>query len=153
MNFKPELLGKCGFYCGTCPTYINENCNGCIEEHMGGYDIKCTLNIDVGCYHVKCDTLYSATGALYRFCDELRSCYAQLEGQAEYKLYLENDLYFKVEMTTGGRALVTGAFREYPDKENILHFQMNTDQTCFVSVMQDIETLKNLYGGMEGKRC
>ena len=36
MNLKPELLGKCGFYCGTCPTYINENCNGCIEEHMEG---------------------------------------------------------------------------------------------------------------------
>lgn len=118
----------------------------------GGYDIKCTLKIDVGCYHVKCDILYSATGALYRFCDELKNCYTQLEGQAEYKLYLENDLYFKVEMKTGGRALVTGTFREYPDKENILHFQMDTDQTCFVSVMQDIESLKNLYGGMEGKR-
>ena len=36
MNLKPELLGKCGFYCGTCPTYINGNCNGCIEEHMEG---------------------------------------------------------------------------------------------------------------------
>lgn len=56
-------------------------------------------------------------------------------------------------MKTGGRALVTGTFREYPDKENILHFQMDTDQTSFVSVMQDIESLKNLYGGMEGKRC
>lgn len=36
MELKPELLAKCGFYCGTCPTYINGNCNGCIEEHMEG---------------------------------------------------------------------------------------------------------------------
>lgn len=119
----------------------------------GGYDIKCTLKIDVGCYHVKCDTLYSATGALYRFCDELKGCYAQLDGQAEYKLLYENDLCFKVEMTNGGCAVVTGTFQEYPDKENILQFQMETDQSCFLSVIQDIDSLKNNYGGMEGKRC
>lgn len=118
----------------------------------GGYDIKCTLKIDVGCYHVECDTLYSATGALYRFCDELKKCYARLEGKAEYKLCLENDLHFKVEMTSSGRAFVTGTFQEYPHKENVLHFEMDTDQTCFVSVIQDIENLKNMYGGMEGKR-
>ena len=39
----------------------------------GGYDIRCTLKIDVGCYHVECDTLYSAKGALYRFSDELKN--------------------------------------------------------------------------------
>jgi len=118
----------------------------------GGYDMKCTLKIDVGCYHVKCDTLYSATGALYRFCDQLKECYIQLEGEAEYKLFLENDLYFKVDMKNSGQALITGIFQERPDKENILHFQMDTDQTCFLSVIQDIENLKNEYGGMEGKR-
>lgn len=43
-----------------------------------------------GCYHVACDTLYSATGALYRFCEELKKCYHQLEGQAEYRMLLED---------------------------------------------------------------
>ena len=36
MELKPELLGKRGFYCGTFPTYISGNCNGCVEEHMEG---------------------------------------------------------------------------------------------------------------------
>ena len=31
-----NLLGKCGFYCGACPTYNDNNCKGCIEEHREG---------------------------------------------------------------------------------------------------------------------
>ena len=40
------LLGKCGFYCGACPTYIEKNCKGCIEEHVEGdcYSRDCVLN-------------------------------------------------------------------------------------------------------------
>jgi len=32
MNEK--LLGKCGFYCGACPTYIKGGCRGCEEEEQ-----------------------------------------------------------------------------------------------------------------------
>ena len=28
-----KLLGKCGFYCGYCPTYIKGGCKGCVDEH------------------------------------------------------------------------------------------------------------------------
>ena len=28
-----KLLGKCGFYCSACPTYIKGGCRGCEEEH------------------------------------------------------------------------------------------------------------------------
>ena len=31
-----KLLGKCGFYCGACPTYINGGCRGCEGEHTTG---------------------------------------------------------------------------------------------------------------------
>ena len=34
MDFKIELLGKCGFYCECCPTYINGGCKGCMEAHQ-----------------------------------------------------------------------------------------------------------------------
>lgn len=33
---KKELLGRCGFYCGCCPTYIKDGCEGCMEEHRTG---------------------------------------------------------------------------------------------------------------------
>ena len=29
-------LGKCGFACSTCPTFINYNCSGCMKEHLEG---------------------------------------------------------------------------------------------------------------------
>lgn len=63
MNLKSELLGKCGFYCGTCPTYINANCKGCTEEHMEGdcftrdCVIKKGLDACGQCEKFPCDTI------------------------------------------------------------------------------------------------
>lgn len=31
-----ELIGKCGFYCGSCPDYRNKNCSGCRSAHKKG---------------------------------------------------------------------------------------------------------------------
>ena len=118
----------------------------------GGYDIICTLIIDSGCYHIEHNRLYSATGALYRFSKELATCYTDLFGSAEYHLLYENNLNIKVEMTSGGHAIVTGTFQERPDKNNILQFQFDTDQSCLLSVIQDIGSLKVQYGDMEGLR-
>ena len=33
---EKKLLGKSGFYCGACSTYLAGNCKGCIEEHTKG---------------------------------------------------------------------------------------------------------------------
>lgn len=43
---NPELLiGKCGFYCGSCPTYVSGECAGCMEAHEAGdcYTRDCVL--------------------------------------------------------------------------------------------------------------
>ena len=71
----------------------------------GGYDITCTLIVDSSWYHIKHDRLFSATGALYSFSKELNTCYTELLGSAEYHLLYENDLTFKVEMTSGDTPL------------------------------------------------
>ena len=118
-------------------------------SYEGGYDVICSLQIDIGCYHVKCDKLYSATGALYRFSDELKKCYQTLEGKAEYRLLLENDLVFTVTMTSNGHAQVTGTFQEMPHQNNVLHFIMDTDQTSLIEVIQSIDALKKDYGDMQ----
>ena len=118
----------------------------------GGYDTICTLIIDSGCYHVEFDRLHSATGILYRFSKELNTCYTDLLGSAEYHPLYENDLNFKVKMTSSGHAIVTGTFQEFPDKQNVLRFEFDTDQSCLLSVIQDIENLKVRYGCMEGLR-
>ena len=35
-TMQVNLLGKCGFYCGCCPTYIKGGCKGCVDEHSEG---------------------------------------------------------------------------------------------------------------------
>ena len=55
-------------------------------------------------------------------------------------------------MTSGGHAIVTGVFQERSDKHNILQFEFDTDQSCLLNVIQDIESLKVKYGDMEGLR-
>ena len=31
-----KLPGKCGFYCGACPTWLKGGCRGCEREHAPG---------------------------------------------------------------------------------------------------------------------
>lgn len=58
-----RLLGKCGFYCGSCPTYINGNCVGCIDAHKSGdcYTRDCVLAQSISvcgmCKKFPCDTI------------------------------------------------------------------------------------------------
>ena len=114
--------------------------------YEGGYDIECFLQISAGGYHVKNAIHYSATGALYRFSSEPKRCYDTLQGEAEYRLKLENDLMIKVSMLSGGHAVITGSFQARPDKQNILQFEIATDQTCLLNVIQSIDSLKGKYG-------
>ncbi|MBU3210556.1 DUF3795 domain-containing protein [Clostridium algidicarnis] len=38
-----SLIGKCGFYCGSCPDYIQCDCTGCRTAHKKGdcYTFDC----------------------------------------------------------------------------------------------------------------
>lgn len=49
MNEK--LLGKCGFYCACCPTYIKQGCRGCMVEHQEGdcYSRDCVIAKGISC--------------------------------------------------------------------------------------------------------
>ena len=108
------------------------------------------MEIDVGCYKAKFDRYYLATGALYSFSNQLKECYERLEGEARYALLLENDFIFTVTMGSSGHATVKGKFQERPDINNVLSFEMDTDQSCFLSVISGIESLKDKYGDMQG---
>ena len=53
-------------------------------------------------------------------------------------------------MVTSGHAVVTGVYQEKPDKDNIFKFEIETDQTFLLPVIQSINNLKKSYGGMQG---
>ena len=58
-----KLLGKCGFYCGYCPTYIKDGCSGCVEAHEAGdcFTRDCVLEKDLAactlCADFPCETI------------------------------------------------------------------------------------------------
>ncbi len=118
----------------------------------GGYDLLCTLEIKVGCYSVHCTEYLTATGALYRFSDQLKMCYEALRGRADYDLMYEDDLRFTVTMKPSGHAVISGSFRANPAEENMLAFEMSTNQSAFPAVIVGIEKLKKRYGGMQGAK-
>ena len=117
----------------------------------GGYDIICTLKIDVESYHVEYDKLMSATGALYCFGKQLKECYDTLKGQAFFGLTYENFFDFTVEMTIGGKAIVSGPFHQDYNSSNHLEFEFETNQSFFVEVIQSINEVKKIYGGYKGE--
>ncbi|MDO5293376.1 MAG: hypothetical protein Q4F05_11560 [bacterium] len=120
-------------------------------SYEGGYDVVGRVEIQAGNYYVTSEKYIFATGTLYRFVKELQRCYKTLNGVATYQMLLENELIFRIEMGTGGHATIIGTYQERPDVENILNFEMQTDQTYFNSVIQDIEKLKKIFGDFEGK--
>ncbi|HNX15344.1 MAG TPA: hypothetical protein PKH29_10905 [Oscillospiraceae bacterium] len=116
----------------------------------GGYDVKGILNINIGCYFVRYDNFYFATGVLYRFLEGLEACYQNLKGKAEYKHLYERDLEFTLEMKSLGHAMISGTFREDPAVSTALNFEMSTDQTFMKSAISDIKNVMKLFGGYTG---
>ena len=59
----PQLLGKCGFYCGSCPTNLSGQCPGCIQAHDTGdcFTRDCVLEKGLcfcgQCRQFPCDTI------------------------------------------------------------------------------------------------
>ncbi|MBQ5896855.1 MAG: DUF3795 domain-containing protein [Oscillospiraceae bacterium] len=58
-----KLLGKCGFYCVACPTFIAGNCKGCVLEHNKGdcFSRDCVLEKGLRfcgeCKNFPCETI------------------------------------------------------------------------------------------------
>ena len=45
------MLGKCGFYCGCCPSFLRGTCPGCLDAHGPGdcYTRDCVLGKGLSC--------------------------------------------------------------------------------------------------------
>lgn len=58
-----ELIGKCGFYCGSCPDHARGECEGCMKAHKTGdcFTRDCVIESGVGfcgkCANFPCDTI------------------------------------------------------------------------------------------------
>lgn len=41
MDIDVKLIALCGFYCGSCPTYRDDNCQGCRGGSTGCFTFRC----------------------------------------------------------------------------------------------------------------
>jgi hypothetical protein len=64
MNKKIDgkLIGACGFYCGSCPDYIQGNCKGCYEQEGNEcFTRSCVLSKSINfcgeCEQFPCETI------------------------------------------------------------------------------------------------
>ena len=122
-------------------------------SYAGGYDFKGGLIICAGSFSVNSLGYYSTTGELHSLLTSLKSCYDNLTGRAKYpSRYLEKDLAFELVIKKTGQAIVSGEYREYPHLPNKLVFQIETDQTCIKSAIDDLRKVEEVFGGMTGKR-
>lgn len=119
-------------------------------SHFGGYDARASVEIKSGNYSVKGE-MYVTTGEISLFYDQLKACYQRLGGEVGFANY-DVSLEMKLTFNTQGQVLITGRFKERPDLDNELLFEMESDQSYMISALEDMEQIVRQYGGMEGKR-
>ena len=117
----------------------------------GGYDVRCRLEIKVGVYACYTENYYTATGALYDFYVALQDCYDKLSGKVAYSVrYPENDLVLEVEFTHKGAVYVNGKYRDNPTVNDVLYFELVTDQSYFKDVLSDLKKIILAFGDKKG---
>lgn len=87
-----------------------------------GYEIICSLEISSGCYHTFTKRYYTSTGTLYRFKDELKKCYQQSGGTAQYQMLSEDDLSFQIHIKNSRKSIISGTYREHPRSSQYTSF-------------------------------
>ena len=94
---------------------------------------------------VQINSILQRTSALNKFLVELKEIYVKLIGEANYQVPYENDLSFKVFMSSIGHARIIGQFREDSVLNNILEFDIATDQNYLVDVIKSLENFLKKY--------
>lgn len=117
-------------------------------SYGGGYGAKGILNIRTGAYFVSA-IHYFTTGELYRFSLELEKCYRRLNGIAILE-NVDRELELKCEFNKLGHVIVSGNFQADSSVNNILHFEIKTDQTQIKDTMSNLRTVYELFGNERG---
>lgn len=114
----------------------------------GGYGAQGDLSIKVGNYIVNSSHWFT-TGELYDFYKQIKLCYETLQGKAclintEYKLELN------LSLDKFGHVLVDGSFQERMDIRTKLTFEMVTDQTQLIPVIEQLSKVVSIFGDKKG---
>ena len=116
--------------------------------HWGGYDVGAVLEIKSGGFHVK-SGLYTSTGEIFEFFQQLKSCNEKLNGTSRYITY-EGNLELIAEYDDMGHVNIKGEFSAQNQYYNKLTFEFSSDQTFISIALKDLEVIADKYGDMKG---
>jgi len=117
-------------------------------SYGGGYGARGNIQISIGGYQVNSQH-YFTTGELFMFRQSLSQCYKTLSGIAKLN-NTESELDLTVSFRKYGKVQITGCFQERPDLANRLEFEIESDQTCILQVIQQLGLVEKVFGGMKG---
>lgn len=116
--------------------------------HWGGYDLRTMLEIKSRGFYVK-SVLYTSTGEIFKFFQQLKSCNKNLNATAKFISYGRN-LELTVEYDTLGHVNIKGRFSEQNQFDNELKFEFTSDQTFIRSSVDELSLIADKYGDMKG---
>ncbi len=116
--------------------------------HWGGYDVRVTLEIKSGDFAVK-SAMYTSTGEIFNFYNELKKCNESLFGTAKFISY-EGNLEFLASYDTMGHVTIEGTFSKQNEFDNRLKFEFVTDQTFIRYSVEELGLIADKYGDMKG---
>lgn len=104
--------------------------------------------IKSGNYSVQGEVWFS-TGQVFKFYDQLQKYLHELEGTATFTNN-ETNLKFDLDFHKLGQISIQGSFQEFPDLENELHFEIESDQSFLASTLPELKKMVDHYGGLKG---
>lgn len=117
-------------------------------SYGGGYGARGRITIVAGNYNVK-STHYFTTGELYVFSQQLIECYQNVKGTCVLK-NTEYELEMQCEFDKLGHVKISGKFQKYQHVNNILLFEIGTDQTQIKEVIEQLEKVIKYFGDNNG---
>lgn len=116
--------------------------------HWGGYDLQAILEIKSSGFYVK-STLYTSTGEIFDFFQQLKNCNDKLKGTSTFTSY-EGNLELTAAYDNAGHVSIKGKFSEQNEFNNKLQFEFPSDQTYIRSTVADLEVIADKYGDRKG---
>ena len=115
---------------------------------FGGYDTRSKLKLKSTGFSVD-SILWVSTGNIYDFYKELEATQRDLRGIARFTSY-ENNLSFEISYNEIGHVSISGEFQDNCVEENVLKFEILTDQSYLNRSLGKLRQMVEKYGDNRG---
>lgn len=124
IKFKEHNISFCKIDC-----YETFDINGFIEINSRSYFTKGKISFTLA--------------DIYIFYKDLKNLYNNLQGEAQFCSLFPGELKICIEFFENGSVIIGGSYKESYSYNNILKFNIDSDQSYFQETIQKLERLFN----------